>query len=372
VAVLLYAARGGLVDWRRQVEEQYAAGFTQLACLSTSEEQSVEPFGFADGISQPLLDWQRQRPVRDQDQLDYSNLSCLGEFLLGYPNEYGLYTPRPLIAPGNEAAMALPRAEDAPDLADLGRNGTYLVIRQLRQDVQGFWDELDRQAGGDQGEREWLAASMVGRTKSGEPLVEQGAAGAGSPESTSARNSFTYASDPRGVRCPLGAHIRRVNPRNADLPPGPSGLLSRLWRMLGLDSAARDRDLVASTRFHRLLRRGRSYGPGEAVPEAHEGLAPDMGLHFICLASDIKRQFEFVQSAWIMGSRFAGLHGERDPLLGHRRPDAGDIPADGFAVPQADGPDRRLHGLPQFVTVVGGAYFFLPGVRALRYLATAR
>jgi hypothetical protein len=73
----------------------------------------------------------------------------------------------------------------------------------------------------------------------------------------------------------------------------------------------------------------------------------------------------------LIGSKFAGLS-ERDPLLGHRLPDPGDSPTDGFSIPQADGPDRRLSGLPQFVTVLGGAYFFLPGIRALRYLATTR
>ena len=69
------------------------------------------------------------------------NVTCLGEFLLGYPNEYGLYTPRPLMAPQRDPRGLLPRAEDAPDQADLGRNGSYLVLRQLQQDVQGFWRE---------------------------------------------------------------------------------------------------------------------------------------------------------------------------------------------------------------------------------------
>jgi deferrochelatase/peroxidase EfeB len=98
----------------------------------------------------------------------------------------------------------------------------------------------------------------------------------------------------------------------------------------------------------------------------------DPGLYFICLVANITRQFEFVQSAWVMGGRFAGLTGESDPLLGHRLPDLGGAPTDSFSMPQANGPDRRLSGLPQFVTVLGGAYFFLPGIRALRYLATAR
>jgi len=358
VAVLLYAATG-LAEWEREIEAQCADGFTLLERLRSSGRQDIEPFGFADGISQPDLDWGRTREVRDRDRLAYDNLSCLGEFLLGYPNEYGLYTPRPLLDRRDTAAAALPPAEDDPASADLGRNGSYLVMRQLRQDVTGFWRELDRQAGGDVQLRERLAAAMVGRNMNGDPLVA--AAGA----ATGARfNAFTYESDPRGERCPIGAHIRRANPRNADLPPGKPGIVSRLRRMLGFDARVRAQDLIASTRFHRLLRRGRKYdGGGDDGSEA--------GLHFICLAANITRQFEFVQSAWMMGTRFGGLTGQSDPVVGNRAPAADGSPADGFSMPRSDGPDLRLAGLPQFVTVVGGAYFFLPGARALRYLATA-
>jgi len=374
VAVLLYARSGRLAEWELEIDKQCEAGFVRIERLSTSDLQGMEPFGFADGISQPDIDWERTRPVRDQDQLEYSNVSCLGEFLLGYPNEYGLYTPRPLLVPQRDPDALLLRAEDAPDRADLGRNGCYLVLRQLRQDVGGFWRELDRQADGNADLREQLAASMVGRKKTGEPLVAPSKTSVIShaPTQPSTLNEFTYEADPRGLRCPLGAHIRRMNPRNADLPPGPPGLLSRLWRMLGFNTAARDRDLIASTRFHRLLRRGRPFGGNvtPALPATESPPGIETGLHFICLVANIKRQFEFVQSAWLMGSKFSGLTAERDPLLGHRLPDPGDSPTDGFSIPQADGPDRRLTGLPQFVTVVGGAYFFLPGIRALRYLAT--
>jgi len=372
VAVLLYARPGALAAWEREIETQCAVGFALVERLSTSDTQGVEPFGFTDGISQPEVDWERRRPVRDEDQLEYLNLSCLGEYLLGYPNEYGRYTPRPLLAPRRDPVGLLPRAEDAPEQADLGRNGCYLVMRQLRQDVHGFWRELDRQAQGDPDLRERLGAAMVGRRRTGEPLVTSGgdAVAGGEPEQHARLNAFTYQDDPRGLRCPLGAHIRRANPRNADLPPGAPGILSRLSRMLGFDAAALEQDLVASTRFHRLLRRGRVYGAG-ARSAGGTSHSPDTGIHFICLAANIKRQFEFVQNAWLMGSRFAGLN-ESDPLLGHRLPDPGNTPTDGFSMPQADGPDRRLSGLPQFVTVRGGAYFFLPGIRALRYLAMTR
>lgn len=373
VAVLLYAVPGRLAAWEQEVEAQLAGGFVRIERLSTSDMRGEEPFGFADGISQPDVDWERTRPVLDQDRLEYGNLTCLGEFLLGYPNEYGLYTPRPLLAPQRDPDGLLPRAEDAPDRADVGRNGCYLVLRQLQQDAPAFWRELDRQANGDVNLRERLAAAMVGRTKDGEPLAAPSGESGVAASPRSKPNDFTYRDDPRGLRCPLGAHIRRANPRNADLPPGGRGILSRLWRMLGFDAAALEQDLVASTRFHRLLRRGRAFGAGAAPSRSATPSSPgaETGIHFICLVANIKRQFEFVQSAWLMGSRFAGLT-ESDPLLGHRLPDAGNCPTDGFSMPQADGPDRRLSGLPQFVTVRGGAYFFLPGIRALRYLATAR
>lgn len=76
-----------------------------------------------------------------------------------------------------------------------------------------------------------------------------------------------------------------------------------------------------------------------------------------------------MQNAWAMGVHFDGLPNESDPLLGTRLPAAG-TPTDGFSMPRADGADERLAGLPQFVTVLGGGYFFLPGIRALRFLAT--
>jgi deferrochelatase/peroxidase EfeB len=215
---------------------------------------------------------------------------------------------------------------------------------------------------------------MVGRERDGVPLVgpaDETIEGGGVPGDL---NAFTYRSDRDGLRCPLGAHIRRSNPRNADLPPGAPGIVSWAKRTLGFDADALAHDLVASTRFHRLLRRGREYGTGVSLTQAlaEASGSGDTGLHFICLGANIARQFEFVQNAWAMAVRFDGLPSESDPLLGTREPAVDGTPTDGFSMPRADGAAERLTGLPQFVTVLGGAYFFLPGIRALRFLATTR
>ncbi len=333
----------------------------------------IEPFGFVDGISQPQLDWERKRAAVDEKQLAYTNSSCLGEYLLGYPNEYGLYTPRPLLDPTRDALGILAAAEDVPQLKDLGRNGTYLVLRQLRQDVFGFWQALDRYAGGRADLRERLGAAMVGRTLEGEPLVGLLHESIAGNESSSDPdlNAFTYASDPTGERCPLGAHIRRTNPRNADLPAGSYGGIGRLIRTLGLDARARTLDLTASTRFHRLLRRGREYGVKVPIDQAVAGPAgaAESGLQFVCLGANIQRQFEFVQSAWVSSAKFDGLGDQADPLLGNRIPGMGGNSSDSFAIPQADDVSLRLEALQPFIAVLGGAYFFLPGIRALRFLS---
>ena len=362
VLLMLYAMPGQLDPWLATVRAECKAGFEETDHFYTATLGETEPFGFIDGVSQPRVDWERKRAASDEEQFGFTNRSCLGEYLLGYPNEYGAYTDRPLLEPQRDPDTLLPRAEDAPGMVDLGRNGSYLVMRQLSQDVGGFWQFIDRQAGGDPTLRRRLAEAMVGRKmEGGEALVGTGRERIdGIDVDERRRNGFTYRSDPDGLRCPLGAHIRRANPRNADLPPGWANPLSRLWRRLGFGADPLRPDLVASTRFHRLLRRGREYGggPGE-----------ETGLHFICLGANIGRQFEFVQNAWMAGTRFDGLSGESDPLLGHRLPDPDGSLTDGFSMPVSTGPDRRLSGLPQFVTVQGGAYFFLPGLRALRYLS---
>ena len=370
VLVMLYAQKGQLQARREAIQDPaWDTAFEIMDSLPTSDLQGVEPFGFTDGISEPSLDWERQRT--SADQVAYTNLSCLGEFLLGYPNEYGKYTDRPLL-PNDSTSVGLPEAEDSPGMRDLGRNGSYLVLRQLQQDVRGFWQFADRQARSDPQAREQLAASMVGRNRNGDPLMPLSSQPIDGVKPAHPSNQFTYDSDGNGTRCPFGAHIRRSNPRNADFPPGTTGFISRLIHNLGFAGTDLRQDIMSSTRFHRLLRRGREYGPRLSPEQAVQPDCSDTGEHgiqFVCINANISRQFEFVQGAWIMNTKFNGVTAESDPLLGNRQPIPGCAVTDNFSLPQEGGLPRCINGLPQFVTVRGGAYFFLPGIRALRYLA---
>jgi deferrochelatase/peroxidase EfeB len=345
--------------------------FEELKTLNTSNLDGDEPFGFADGISQPQIDWtqQRQTPCL---QLGYTNIVALGEFLLGYRNEYGKITDRPLLEP-NAATVELLPAHDAPTKKDLGRNGTYLVMRQLEQDVRKFWQFLYQHAGGNLAEASQLGAKMVGRAQSGDPLVPiQEETIPGIDPTTVKQNQFTYESDAAAARCPFGAHIRRANPRNSDFPERRLSALRKLIIMLGFGPKGFYDDLTSSVRFHRILRRGREYGselsPQQALEPAPEK-EPPRGLNFICLNANISRQFEFLQNAWIVSTKFSGLTGESDPLLGNLESITGCSITGSFTMPGDGSLRRRLSGTPQFVTVRGGAYFFLPSLRALRYFA---
>ena len=373
LVVMLYAREGQLESWSQSIRgPQWEQAFTLIDVLPTSNMGGKEPFGFTDGISQPTLDWKLQRKV-EGDELTYGNLVSLGEFLLGYPNEYGKYTDRPLLSAGHDPESILPAAEDRPAFRDLGRNGTYLVLRQLSQDVRGFWQFLDRESGSNTEERQTLAESLVGRKQDGDPLVPVSDTPIpGIDHDDAAQNQFVFDADPAGFRCPIGAHIRRANPRTTDLPATANNIFSRLEHTLGLNQTSFGEDVIASTRFHRLLRRGREYGSfltASAALEAPPAEEKDCGIHFICLGANISRQFEFVQSAWVMSSKFAGLRDEADPLLGNREPIPGCPVTNTFSLARNGAARRKIEGLPQFIKVRGGAYFFMPGLRALRFLA---
>lgn len=325
---------------------------------------TVEPFGFVDGISQPQV---RGFPGR-AGAGDPLHAVEPGEFILGYADNRGNFPPSPQLARPAADGTGLdggPRQQPGsfPDFAhrpaplrDFGRNGSYLVIRQLHQDIAGFEQQLTLQAQALQTQqpdqlphpgnlprtREWIAAKMVGRWRDGSPLAEHPVQPVlDDGRAALAGNGFLLgATDPQGQRCPFGSHIRRAFPRDSLSPGDPLGL--------------------QVTNRHRLLRRGRPYLNENGEPA---------GTLFMCLNADIERQFEFVQQTWLASPTFHGLDGERDPFALHAPVPAGTVTAgETFGIPGPRG-GCALQGLQRHVTLHGGGYFFLPGRHALRFLA---
>ena len=348
--LMLYATdEAGLASHSSEVAASLAAGgLREVARLDTTDLGFQEHFGFRDGISQPAIEG-LDRPAREMDTVR------AGEFLLGHGNEYGQLTDRPTLPRSADPARHLAQAQGDRSRVDFGKNGTYLVFRQLKQEVRGFWRYLAEVTEGADGSpdtaaRVRLAAKMVGRWPGGASLSL-------CPESDDPAlatfNDFGYHEGDRdGLGCPIAAHVRRANPRDS-LPPGPGTAES-----------------ISINKRHRLLRRGRTYGPRLSMEDAAVAgpvgaePEPERGLYFICLGANISRQFEFVQHTWVNSAKFAGLYDDSDPISGQRGPYG-----NSFTVP-ANPVRERWTDLPAFVSVRGGGYFFLPSVRALRYLAS--
>jgi Dyp-type peroxidase family len=311
-----------------------------------------EHFGFRDSIGQPFIH-------EFKPELMFSKRSvALGEFLLGYPNGYERFTQSPAVHASKDPDNLLKPSAANPAQHDLGLNGTYMVFRQLFQDVPGFWKKMHDYANAEDGDQQQqairLASKMVGRWPSGTSLVH--APDEDRPDVIN-KDDFTYhASDAQGLKCPLGAHIRRTNPRDS-LEPEPGS----------------EKSLDFSDR-HRLLRRGRPYGkPYTPTVNAQdylldldkEGAPVPRGLHFICLNANIGRQFEFVQHTWSNNPNFNGLYKDPDPIIGSRSLNG--LSNAQFTIQKQ--PVRcQLTQLPAFIQTRGGAYFFMPSRRALSYL----
>ena len=357
---------------REVVDEERARAARHGASLgqpldSIMLDQDKEHFGFHDGIAQPRLAGFRP-PDDGESPSPTENVIPAGEVVLGYENAYGQLPDSPTVPDTPAGRAVLPRAPRNPDLPestpprlDLGRNGSYVVFRQLEQRVKAFWTFLDEHARHDAEQRRKLGAKMVGRWPNGAPLVRHPDQ---EPPAFDARtaNAFMYSGkwdDVHGDKCPLGSHIRRTNPRDG-MQPGPAGSL-----------------LVADR--HRLLRRGRAYGEPLAPSfDPADMLASDKpdtgrGLHFICFNTDLGRQFEFVQSTWVNSMKFDGLYRDADPIIGpHPDPAHPDTAPEqvGSFTEQRCPVRHQVHGIPRFVRTIGGAYFFMPGMKALRYLAS--
>jgi Dyp-type peroxidase family len=267
-------------------------------------------FGFADGIGHPAVEGSGIPGTNP-----YEVPLKAGEFVLGYEDEFHNISPIP-----------------QPEV--LGRNGTYAVFRKLHTRVAAFRQYL-RQNAKDRAEEEWLAAKVIGRWPSGAPLAltpdkddpELGA-------DPKRNNAFMFGDDPRGIKSPIGSHVRRMNPR--------------------------DSVVIGEARLHRMIRRGTNYGL-QLPPGVLEDDGADRGLIFAFVGAHLDRQFEFIQREWANDGKFIGTPAEKDPLVsssGGRE----------FTIPKQ--PIRRhLKGLPAFVVNRGGEYCFMPGLRALRWLA---
>jgi Dyp-type peroxidase family len=266
-----------------------------------------------------------------------------GEFLLGYKDESGFYPPSPTVSEGQDGGGILPPLETGSEerlfgmkatMRDFGRNGSFVVVRQLEQHVSIF-DAYCRHAADlarsetrdPQLDERWVAAKMVGRWQDGSSLVRN-------PNGRPGRqpdNDFGFAmEDPQGLRCPLGSHVRRSNPRDS----------------LGSDPQTQ----LRINNRHRILRRGRTYETGK-----------EAGLLFMCLNADIERQYEFMQQTWVSSPFLRGLAGGKDPTIGANEGKGS------FSIPVGEG-QVLLRDLPNFVTTRGGGYFFMPSRSSLRYM----
>ena len=267
-------------------------------------------FGYRDRLSQPVIEGSGEEPTPGSG----SPLKA-GEFILGHPDEYGVTADRP-----------------QPEI--LARNGSYMAYRRLQEHV-GEFREFLRQHGETPEEQELIAAKLMGRWRSGAPLVlspdKDDPTLAADPQRN---NDFNYRHmDPQGYAVPLGSHARRMNPR----------------------------DTAANINRRRMIRRGATYGP--ALPDDAPDDGVERGIAAFVICGSLIRQFEFAQNVWANDRNFHELGNERDPVIGNQ---------DGtfeFKIPKR--PIRKkITGLPAFTTVKGGAYFFLPGLKALDYLAT--
>jgi deferrochelatase/peroxidase EfeB len=282
-------------------------------------------FGYVDGISEPTIKGGPEGNLPDHQE------PCEPWLFVLLDKSKSYYVPEP---------------------PELGRNGSFGVFMVLKQDVVGFDNFLQSQK--DKIDPELLAAKICGRWRNGVPLEL-------SPETDSPPggmkldqlNDFDYVNkdgtgDPVGVRCPVGAHIRRVNPRGQPIKgQGRPG---------------------GSNNSHRLIRRGMPYGPVYVPGTPDDGI--ERGLLGYFINASIENQFEFVVREWLNSHEFVGasrLNPKSKDLLVSRNSDPEESI---FEIPQANaGPPLTVTGFSSFVTTQAIAYCFLPSITALKFIA---
>jgi cytochrome P450/deferrochelatase/peroxidase EfeB len=288
-------------------------------------------FGYVDGLAQPGLAM-AGAPAATPDM---QPLAAVGEFLLGdgYPNVFG----------GRSSLGGL-----SPALAE---NATFAALRVMEQDVAGFEALLDRCAAAHGVAREWVAAKLMGRWRDGtpvsqspdRPLPDQGGAYVNQFDYLPSTAHPSTPDDSEGLRCPLGAHARRMNPRSSRVAGRPHS--------------------------RRLLRRGLPYGPQYTPGQPDDGQPRGLVGLFFC--ADLERQFEFLLRQWAQGDRAtAGLVGQQDPFIGAQQALPDGPPMTGqFRIPRPGIQGDLVIDMPRLVKTVGSAYLFMPGLAGLRHLA---
>ena len=348
ILLMLFAAdKERLLAYYNTVQKEYhGSGLKEIIVLDGQQlEANREHFGFRDGIGQPIIAGSGRKGSQD-------DVIATGEFLMGYKNEYRVFPDTPLIAFAQGDMNLLPADAGGGGNKDLGRNGTYLVFRQIKEDVEAFWSFMNDKTKTPAGEFDIeastrLASKMIGRWPSGAPLVKFPD---NDPGSLSDDNDYSYFNlDRDGTKCPFGAHIRRANPRDDFEDNGPTESLNL-------------------TKKHRIMRRGKLYGDPHAGSPTNTVPNGEVGLLFMCFNADISRQYEFVQYTWANYPKFRQLYNDPDPIIGVKESVPEGIEQN-FTIQQAP-VSQCITGLKRFTQVKGGAYFFFPSLTAIRYLAT--
>jgi Dyp-type peroxidase family len=291
------------------------------------KKTTKEHFGYTDGFGNPDFKGAERDCVPGQGKLNRDGTweaLATGEFLLGYADESGELPVAPI-----------------PHL--LARNGTFMVYRKMHQNVATFRAFLEEQGRLYPGGKEKLASKFIGRWRDGTPVeLSPDHPDPAIVEDNNRNTNFTYDKDLDGLRCPLGAHIRRGNPRNA----------------FGFNGELVNR--------RRIMRRGLPYG--KYVPEGQPVRDEDEhGIIFVALNASLFRQFEFVQQQWIEYGNDLHQGNDKDLVIGNHE-GKGKCVLQGTADPQ--NPPFVCANLPNFVELRGGDYFFMPSLTALQMMAS--
>nr|WP_163384020.1 Dyp-type peroxidase [Cyclobacterium jeungdonense] len=335
------------VNYYEELRAQFAEnGLEEVLYIDgQTQPENKEHFGFRDGISQPIIEGSGRIGSKD-------DVIKAGEFIFGYKNGFGVYPDTPLIKAEQGNLNLLPPDAEGSGLKDIGRNGTFMVMRQLEQHVNTFWSYINDQTKNEDGsineaESLKLAAKIMGRWQSGAPITLFPDK---DPGIMSDINGFGYSKfDKDGLKCPFGSHLRRNNPRDS------------------VDDHGVKESLKLSNQ-HRIMRRARLYGEifeGSPTNNTPKG---EVGLLFCCFNADISRQFEFLQYTWSNLPKTKELYNDPDPIIGvSEKPSAAE--QQNFTV--QDLPvSRTIKDLPRVITVKGGGYFFFPSISVLRFLST--